>query len=186
MTKEEYIAALPIAKKQYDMMFNDLVTGIKNSINNFNGEAWRTAFYEEDCVNRCSYYLGKRDAFREIARRMNKEHRAHIPNERETLIASERQLGEARDADVERVFPDIYDSYCYNRSRTEKHRRVLAEMLKHYFMEGYRLGCSVNMTENVDIKPFNPDEFADEFAKAIINPLYLKEIEKNEQRDRTN
>ena len=187
MTKEEYIAALPIAKKQYDRMFNDLVTGIENSINNLNGEAWRTALFEsKDFIEKSSYYQGKRDACKEIAFRINKEYEAQMPNEYKTLMDVEVPLGDTRYADAERVFPDIIKSRAYSYERTMRHRMALAEMLKHYFMEGYRLGCNVNKTENIEVKPFNPDEFADMCSDAIIHPIYLKEIKDREQRDRAN
>ena len=185
MTKEEYIAALPIARKLYDRMFNDLVTGIENSIKNFDAASW-LVLDDPGFVNKSSYYQGKRDAFREIASRLDKEHRLSEPNERHLIETLGQPLGQATDKDVDKVFPYIERSYMCGGSKVMQHRRVLANMLRFYFMEGFRIGCDLHRADNADIKQFNPDEFADMCSEDLINPYYLKEIKDSEQRDRTN
>jgi len=168
LTKEELEQVLPVALEIYACFFNELTTAVRNSIANFEGAMWRTPD-----VNAVSYYMGKRDAFREIAERLQKEYgmAANYAQYREF----ERDFKLVRDADVEKVFPEHDARGRMRYDVIMKHQRALGELLEHYFVEGFGIGCAIK--EGKDIEEFNPDKFADVCIEHLVDPRFRKDKE---------
>ncbi len=168
LTKEELEKVLPLALEIYTCFFNELTTAVRNSIANFDGAIWQTLD-----VNAISYYMGKRDAFREIAERLQKEfglaaNYAHYHK-------FERDFKIARDADIEKVFPSDDTRGRFNYNVIVRHQRALADLLEHYFLEGYGIGSAIK--EGKNFKAFNPDEFTKDCIEHLVDPRFRKEKE---------
>lgn len=189
MTKEEFDIALPYALELYTQFYNELMTALDNIADNSKGAQWRIALEHHDRhhdANRISYFMGKEDAYREIAERIRSEYQMHFDQAQH--FENHRYFQIARDKDVDEVYPrSVRINHRLPGDIVFRHQRALASMLEHYFNMGFSLGCGHK--DGKDIKPYNPTEFGDELINAVIPSQFLKDIEfrrKSEDEETTN
>lgn len=167
LTKEEIEKALPVALEIYKGFFNELTTALKNSISNFEGAMWNACD-----AKYITYYQGKRDAFNEISKRLHKEYllaesfAAYNPH-------IENNFKIARDKDVEKAYPICEEMRSRDRNKAMMHRRALAELLEHYFMEGMAVGNALAKGSNGE--EFKPEDFESTCIKHLVHPDFQKE-----------
>jgi len=177
MTKEEFDIALPYALELYAKFYSELMTALDNIADNCKNAQWKLVLEHYDRHNEAdqiSYFMGKEDAYREIAARIQREYEMHFDHAKKYENHPDFQI--ARDKDVEEVFPSIArHNHRIPGDFVFAAQRRLASMLEYYFSMGFSLGCGHK--DGKDIKPYNQIEFGEALVTAIIPPQYRDEIE---------
>jgi len=164
--RDEYNSYI-LAKAMYDRFFNELMTAVVNSMENFKNAQVKTKPDENDIDTLCGnwYYKGKADAFREIGDRLLKEKKLAEQDLVNSLKIREkmRECGNNEDyvkfAVKEKLRDDVYENI--RRKKNDEAERILpesdfrfrkiydkvvrmragiADLLEHYAVEGFRLG----------------------------------------------
>lgn len=162
--KEAYV----LAKELYDGFFNQLTTALKYSIKNFEGAIDHTPT-DDYKREKNAYYRGKCDAFREIAKRLEKEHELsgqslnawlryenqikssiddpELPGnktikevKKNWLYFVHQTIHKKKNQDVERIFPE---NKLVGKSIYHKISRLkgsIADLLEAYACNGFMLG----------------------------------------------
>lgn len=167
MTQEEFEKALPLALGLFKHFFNELTTATVNSIKNFEGAMWRNP----GMVESVSYYKGKRDAFAELSKRIEKEYNLTVNNAR-YVNPKCTSFQTVRDEDIEKVFPEREWRGRYEFNMCMMHRRALADLLEAYMQEGFRIGCRYKESESKELIEFNPVELTNACIEALVDPRY--------------
>lgn len=163
---DEYNAYI-LAKDMYDRFFNELMTAVVNSMENFKNTQVKTKHDEHDIDTLCGnwYYQGKADAFREIGERLLKEKKlAELDlvnslkirekmrecNNNEDYVkfaVKEKLRGDVyenirrkKNEEAERILPDSDFRFRKIYDKVMRMRAGIADLLEHYAIEGFRLG----------------------------------------------
>lgn len=194
--RDEYNAYI-LAKAMYDRFFNELMTSVVKSMENFKNAQVKTKPDEHDIDTMCSnwYYQGKADAFREIVERLQKEHDLACQDltnylnlekcdgleekfekavKNTWIMFVNRIIKEQKNADVERILPE--DDFR-GRRVADKVRRIkagLASLLEYYGWEGFQLGRKYesDRMKIEDVQDFDPKRFSDKCIETFIPEDY--------------
>ncbi len=167
MSQEEFEKALPLALGLFKRFFNELTTATTNSIKNFECAMWRNP----GMVESVSYYKGKRDAFAELSKRIEKEYYLTV-NNASYIDPKCTSFQTVRDEDVEKVFPEREWRGCHEYQQCMMHRRALADLLEAYMREGFRMGCRYQRSQSEEDLEFNPVELTEVCVGAMVDPRY--------------
>lgn len=194
--RDEYNSYI-LAKAMYDRFFNELMTAVVNSMENFKKAQVKTKPDEHDIDTLCGnwYYQGKADAFREIGERLQKEHDLACQDLTNYLNLEKgdgleekfekavkntwimfvyRIVKEQKNAEVERILPE--DDFR-GRRVADKVRRIkagLASLLEYYGWEGFQLGRKYesDRIKIEDVQDFDPKRFSDKCIETFIPEDY--------------
>lgn len=190
--------AYELAMKMYDGFFNALMTAVENSIKNFERADDNVHLTDKDIVEKAyasGYYNGKMDAFRDIARRLQKEHDLACQDlknwfdvenkyDLEEVFATAikdtwinfvyQTIKRQKNEEVDRIFPDgdfrgrrVYD-------KVMRMKGQLASLLEYYGWEGFQLGRKFeNDTIKIgDAENFDPEKFAEVCIEKFVPEDY--------------
>jgi len=195
MFEEE--VAYKLAKELYDGFFNELMTAVTNSMNNFENaqRPVQPNDVDSDTIRSNWYYQGKVDAFREIGKRLKKEHDLACQDLTNYLNLEKgdgldekfekavkntwiqfvnRIIKEKKNTEVENILP--YADYC-GRRVADKVRRIkagLANLLEYYSWEGFQLGRKYesDKIKIEDVQDFDPKKFSDKCIETFVPEDY--------------
>ena len=172
MTEEQI--AVKLAEKLYENFFNELMTALRNSVNNFENARWST--FDGNAI---SYYQGKMHAFKEISERLMKEYHLVLNNQLNYEHICHKMIDEIKyrtDKDLDKVFPD----YKYRGTRFGDIlmflKGKLANLLEGYCSEGFRLGVIFEKNDKKEIEKFDPVSFEKLCNKTFIGEEYIDAV----------
>lgn len=194
--------AYQLAMKLYDNFYNTLMVAVTNSVKNFDGairyygeQAHEMSDPTTEAIRADAYYMGKRDAFREISERIVKEHDIacqdltnwlEVENKgdinevfakavKNTWIRFVNQIiKDQKNSDVNQILPDcdfrgrrVYDKIMRMRGQ-------LASLLEYYGWEGFQLGRKYEQDtiKIEDVQDFDPKKFADQCIETFVPEDY--------------
>lgn len=195
MFEEE--VAYKLAKELYDGFFNELMTAVTNSMNNFENaqRPVQPGDVDSDTIRSNWYYQGKIDAFREIGKRLKKEHdlacqdltnwlnfeKGDGPDEKFEKAVKDtwiqfvnRIIKEKKNTEVENILPE---ADFRGRRVADKVRRIkagLANLLEYYGWEGFQLGRKYesDKIKIEDVQDFDPKKFSDKCIETFVPEDY--------------
>ena len=173
--------AIGLAEKLYENFFNELMTGMRNSIKNFEGAMW----------SRCdgpaiAYNQGKMHAFKEISERLVKEYQLVLNNQLhcdEVCHSMINEIKYKKNEELDKVFPDR--KYCSTRFGhiIMQLKGKLANLLEGYGVEGFRLGMLFGRNENKETEEFDPVSFEKLCDDTFVDDYYMSAIRYVEDRE---
>lgn len=157
--------AVPMALSLFEKFYNELTTALINSAKCCKGAMWNPNADARSIL----YNEGKKDAFEEIAYRIQKEFNLVLNH---SIDPRNITFGNVRDADIERMIPERDIRFRRDYGYVMKYRRALAELLESYMMEGFRMGYKFGSTEDKEALKFEPQKFSDACIEAFVHPLF--------------
>lgn len=183
-------AAIKLAIDFYDNFYDTLMLAITNSVKNFEGGMWGNI----NSASNVYYYMGKRDAFNEVANRIRKEFNLAkqplVYNQYKTIDEMMNGIRASKNRDVDKLFPDNIYRGRNGFREVERLKRNLACLFEYYAKEGFNFGrlyegkrikrrkCRLRKHQPLSKVPeFNPMELYESLYEKFIPDYYKAAIE---------